>query len=145
MNAARNGFAGGGCGAARGLLHALWDGEIGDADRRALDAHLARCAECRAFAERGGALRAGLAALPDPALPDDALDAVFAATVDRRRPEETRDAAARERRGMRAQARRRVRPRIAIAIACCAATLVVALVAADGRRAAERERIRRAE
>lgn len=145
MNAARNGFAGGGCDAARALLHALWDGEIGGADRRALDEHLARCAECRALAERGGALLAGLAALPDPALPDDALAAVFAATVDRRRSEETRDAAARERRGMRAPARRRVRPRIAIAIACCAATLVVALVAADGRRAAERERIRRAE
>ena len=189
MNAARDGFAGGRCGAARGWLHALWDGEIEDADRRALDAHLELCAECRAFADRGDALRAALAALPDPAFPDDALAAVFAATVDRARPDETRGAALtigarfeapaatprgidatererthsrdeiretrntpsgfgateRERRGARAPARRRFRPRIALAVAACAAALVVAFVAADGRRAAERERIRRAE
>ncbi len=70
------------CAAARRLVHAAADGEIDAAGRTQLDAHLAGCAECRAFRDEIDELAAALAGLDDPALPDEDLAAVFARTVD---------------------------------------------------------------
>ncbi len=52
------------------LISAATDGELDDAEQDALDAHLARCASCRALATRFGALRRrSLIGLPE-AIPD---------------------------------------------------------------------------
>jgi hypothetical protein len=50
-------------------IHELADGVLDDADRRRLDAHLATCAACRAFAADVRAIRRAARSLQPPALP----------------------------------------------------------------------------
>ena len=69
------------CAAARRLVHALADGELDAAGRSQLEAHLGACAECRAFRDEIGELRAALAGLDDPELPAEDLAAMFARTI----------------------------------------------------------------
>lgn len=73
------------CARVRERIHAVLDGALDATGRAALDAHLATCAACRELDADLALLRAGLGDLAEPALPDDALAAVWERTVERPR------------------------------------------------------------
>lgn len=65
-------------------------GELGDAERREVEAHLAACADCRAVAEDFSAVLATLAAAPEPpAVHWGAYRAELREKLDRRRGRRT--------------------------------------------------------
>ncbi len=102
-----------GCEEARRVVHDRLDGATGDtALGREVDVHLMDCAECQAHAVETRTVVEALRALPVLAMPDDALQEVFAGTVEEE-----------------ARARSRARLlRIARWAAVAAAVLVVAAV-----------------
>jgi predicted anti-sigma-YlaC factor YlaD len=70
------------CRAARETIHRALDAaSMPDTDRDRLDAHLDRCAACRALADDLATLQAAMRALPQPTFPDDALEAVWRETT----------------------------------------------------------------
>lgn len=70
------------CDRVRPLMHETMDRELTDDERREVEAHLASCVECVAFADGLEAVRAHLASLPATPFPDPALREVFARTID---------------------------------------------------------------
>lgn len=72
------------CEQALDAIHARFDDALTDDDDAALDAHLATCDACREFEAGLPFVCETVRRLPDIGLPDDALDAVFAATTRRR-------------------------------------------------------------
>jgi predicted anti-sigma-YlaC factor YlaD len=70
------------CRAARETIHRALDAaSMADADRERLDAHLDRCAACRALADDLATLQAAMRGLPQPTFPADALEAVWQQTT----------------------------------------------------------------
>ena len=100
------------CAEAREVMQELMDGPVAAVRRATLDEHLARCADCREVRQGLDTVRAALRALPEIPLPGDALDDVWARTVDAG-PEDSRVAA--------------WRPRLAAFAAVAASLLVVVL------------------
>ena len=80
------------CAEAREVMQELMDGPVAAVRRAALDEHLARCADCREVRQGLDTVRTGLRALTEIPLPGDALDEVWARTIDAR-PHESRVAA----------------------------------------------------
>jgi predicted anti-sigma-YlaC factor YlaD len=74
------------CAATRDRIHAALDGLLDAPGRRALDEHLAICSTCRELHGDLRGLATGLAGLPDPVLPDDALEVVWERSLARPRP-----------------------------------------------------------
>ena len=70
------------CGRVRPLLHETMDRELTSRERGEVDAHLASCVDCAEFAEGLETVRTTLASLPAAPFPDDALQEVFARTID---------------------------------------------------------------
>lgn len=70
------------CAQAREVMQELMDGPVAAVRRATLDEHLARCAECREVRQGLDTVRTALRALPEIPLPGDALDEVWAGTVD---------------------------------------------------------------
>jgi predicted anti-sigma-YlaC factor YlaD len=77
------------CAATREALHELFD-EAGPG--RVAPEHLDRCSACRDWARDHGEVRRALQKLEQPGFPDDALQEVWARTVDRQRAGWTRSA-----------------------------------------------------
>lgn len=75
------------CEEARERIHLVLDGDLMEASLlQQLEAHLADCAECRTAEAELKAARSALRALPQPALPADALEEVWRRTS-RTRPQ----------------------------------------------------------
>ena len=70
------------CGRVRPLLHETMDRELTSRERGEVDAHLASCVDCAEFAAGLETVRTTLASLPATPFPDDALQQVFARTID---------------------------------------------------------------
>lgn len=70
------------CAEAREVMQEIMDGPVLAARRETLDAHLAACDECREVRRGLETVRSALRGLPTIPLPDDALDEVWARTVD---------------------------------------------------------------
>lgn len=70
------------CGAIQIALDDRLDGSLSAERDDNLENHLVACGDCREYQEDLSAMRRGLGALPLLRLPDDALDAVLAATVE---------------------------------------------------------------
>jgi len=70
------------CAEAREVMQEHMDGPVPAVRRATLDEHLARCAECREVRRGLDTVRTALRALPEIPLPGDALDEVWARTVD---------------------------------------------------------------
>ena len=60
------------------VLHRLFDGALGDAERAAVQAHVERCARCGARRDEAGRLSSAVRAEPVPAYASDALARVLA-------------------------------------------------------------------
>jgi predicted anti-sigma-YlaC factor YlaD len=71
-----------GCDAVRATLHERLDGPVEARAALALDAHLQTCAACRELEAGLAAVRDGLRALPTHPFPDDALQEVWALTLE---------------------------------------------------------------
>jgi hypothetical protein len=93
-------------------MQELMDGPVAAVRRATLDEHLARCADCREVRQGLDTVRTALRALPEIPLPGDALDEVWARTVDAG-PADARGVA--------------WRPRLAAIAAVAASLLLVAL------------------
>jgi anti-sigma factor RsiW len=100
------------CAEAREAMQELMDGPVPAVRRATLDEHLADCAECREVRQGLETVRTALRALPEIPLPGDALDQVWARTVDAG-PDDSRVAA--------------WKPRLGAIAAVAASLLVVAL------------------
>jgi anti-sigma factor RsiW len=70
------------CAEAREAMQEIMDGPVPAARREMLDAHLSVCDDCREVRQGFETVRTALRALPEIPLPDDALDEVWARTVD---------------------------------------------------------------
>jgi anti-sigma factor RsiW len=71
-----------GCKRAREWIQERVDGNLSAASRRILDDHLDGCADCREYSEEIARVHDALNRLPSPRLPADALERVWARTVD---------------------------------------------------------------
>lgn len=101
------------CAEAREVMQEIMDGPVAAARRATLDEHLASCADCREVRQGFDTVRTALRALPEIPLPGDALDEVWARSIDAG-PDESRAS--------------EWRPRVA-AIAAIAASLLLVVLA----------------
>lgn len=76
------GGCGGDCTTWQQMLESRFDGDPARAIDVELDEHVTRCPACRSYARDLEVIRETLRDLPTPALPEDALETVWAATVD---------------------------------------------------------------
>jgi predicted anti-sigma-YlaC factor YlaD len=75
-----------GCAGAREAIHVSLDADLMDAGlKRRLEAHVAGCASCRAFASEMRAIQEGLRNLGELRMPDDVLEEVWVRTTRSRR------------------------------------------------------------
>jgi predicted anti-sigma-YlaC factor YlaD len=74
------------CDQVRTALSALVDGEAAEIPEHELSAHLARCADCAAFADRAAGLRRATLLAPAPTVPDRTHAIVAALEPPDRRP-----------------------------------------------------------